>query len=360
MYPILFQNSRNNKTKQWSVHVCDNIITVSHGYIDGIITTNSKIITSGKNIGKINETTPVQQALKEAKSKWDKKITDGYHQITENEGIDILPITKSCFPMLALDYTKRSHNITFPAYVQPKIDGCRALYINGKFYSRNTKLFHNIPFNINTLVNGKEIILDGELYSDDISFEELVGIIKKEKCSPDDAYKIKSLKFMVYDIVETTLPYKERYQLLKSLTLPVQSEILLTEICESPDDIPTFHEKYTSDGYEGLIIRNISGLYREKYRSPDLQKYKHFLDEEFKIVDFKQGEGLEQGCVIWICETSSNVRFNVRPKGTRPERSVLFGFGKKYIGKFLTVKFQNFTDDGIPRFPVGIVIRDYE
>lgn len=32
----------------------------------------------------------------------------------------------------------------------------------------------------------------------------------------------------------------------------------------------------------------------------------------------------------------------------------------KYIGKNLTVQFQNLTDAGIPRFPVGLEIRDYE
>ena len=33
---------------------------------------------------------------------------------------------------------------------------------------------------------------------------------------------------------------------------------------------------------------------------------------------------------------------------------------KKYIGKMLTVRFQNLTALGVPRFPVGVVIRDYE
>jgi Flp pilus assembly protein CpaB len=32
----------------------------------------------------------------------------------------------------------------------------------------------------------------------------------------------------------------------------------------------------------------------------------------------------------------------------------------KYIGKELTVRFQELSDDGIPRFPVGISFRDYE
>ena len=38
----------------------------------------------------------------------------------------------------------------------------------------------------------------------------------------------------------------------------------------------------------------------------------------------------------------------------------MFEKGKSYIGKMLTVKYQELTDDGKPRFPVGINIRDYE
>jgi len=38
----------------------------------------------------------------------------------------------------------------------------------------------------------------------------------------------------------------------------------------------------------------------------------------------------------------------------------LFEEGNNYIGKQLTVRAQELTNEGIPRFPVGISIRDYE
>jgi hypothetical protein len=31
-----------------------------------------------------------------------------------------------------------------------------------------------------------------------------------------------------------------------------------------------------------------------------------------------------------------------------------------FIGKMLTVKYQEMSPDGVPRFPSGIAIRDYE
>jgi len=39
---------------------------------------------------------------------------------------------------------------------------------------------------------------------------------------------------------------------------------------------------------------------------------------------------------------------------------VLFQNGSNYIGQQLTVRYQELTDDGVPRFPVGIAIRNYE
>ena len=41
-------------------------------------------------------------------------------------------------------------------------------------------------------------------------------------------------------------------------------------------------------------------------------------------------------------------------------RGKLFRNAPKYMGKQLTVRFQNLTALGVPRFPVGVAIRDYE
>jgi DNA ligase-1 len=33
---------------------------------------------------------------------------------------------------------------------------------------------------------------------------------------------------------------------------------------------------------------------------------------------------------------------------------------KSVIGKLLTVRYQGLTNGGVPRFPVGVAVRDYE
>ena len=107
------------------------------------------------------------------------------------------------------------------------------------------------------------------------------------------------------------------------------------------------------------MLRNRLGLYKND-RSIDLQKYKEFQDAEYEIVQFKEGEGTEKGCVIWVCKTEEGKVFNCRPRGTHEDRIELFKNGSQYIGKKLTIRFQELTDDKIPRFPIGITFRDYE
>jgi DNA ligase-1 len=120
------------------------------------------------------------------------------------------------------------------------------------------------------------------------------------------------------------------------------------------------HVIFTTQGNEGTIIRNKDGIYKLNHRSSDLQKYKSFQDDEYEIIGFKEGTNTDEGCVIWECKTPNGLEFSVRPRGTKEQRTEWFDNGESYIGSLLTVRYQELTDDGIPRFPVGIAIRDYE
>ena len=106
------------------------------------------------------------------------------------------------------------------------------------------------------------------------------------------------------------------------------------------------------------MLRNVDSVYRQNYRSHDLQKYKEFFEDEFEIVGFKEGVGRDAGSIVWKCITSENKKFKVRPKGTLAYRKELFKNGHKYIGKMLTVIYQELTEDNKPRSPVGKAIRE--
>lgn len=369
-FPSLSATSSTGKTKVWSIKVVDRagvgVIVTKHGYEDGKMVENERLVTVGKNIGKSNETTPVEQAVKEAQSDWNKKHDAGYRP-EEEEAVGGAGAPPAAFtpplPMLALDYHKRGKDITFPAYAQRKLDGVRCLAISGKgLYSRLGKKFphlENILKEIDTLP--AETILDGELYSDTLTFQEIVGLVKKETLLPKDLPKMEQIFLWVYDTIRGGT-YTDRKKWLDTLFEKKFKHLrqLPTDECKNVEAIPPLHAKYVEEGYEGLMLRNKAGPYKIGHRSKDLQKYKEFQDDEFEVIGFTEGDGIEKGCVIWTCQTKKGTPFGVRPRGTHEERQELFKKAKTFVGKNLTVRFQELTDDGIPRFPVGIAFRDYE
>jgi DNA ligase-1 len=205
-------------------------------------------------------------------------------------------------------------------------------------------------------------VLDGELYTMDIPFEELAGIIKKKKITPSDEEKLKKVHYHIYDIVNDK-PYKERHEMIlgikNKLKKPAYIEFVQTHMVKNEDECKMMFEEFVSNDFEGIMLRNVGGLYKENYRSNDLQKYKEFMESEFKIIDFKEGDGRDAGTVIWVCETPDEKReFSVRPKGTIEMRKQWFNNAKKYVGKNLTVIYQELSELGVPRFPVGKSVRD--
>jgi ATP-dependent DNA ligase len=395
-FPELHGEAVSGKAKMWSIRVLERdntgVIETTHGYVDGKKQVNEKVISVGKNIGKKNETTPLQQAVSEAKASWIKKKESGYSPIgvTTSSVITVSDITNGVAtvnlneesesdeddagrgkgidkdvpsPMLAHDFLKRGKSIKFPCFTQRKYDGTRCVAMSGKgLFSRNKKRYPHLDHiiaEINKLPN--MIILDGELYSDTLTFQEIVGIVKRETLKEGDQEKQIQIKLHVYDIINKA-PYEERYANLQILFNKYKFKHLVlvkSDICESEEAMKELHAQYVTEGFEGLMLRNKTGLYKNS-RAVDLQKFKEFFDGEFKIVGYKEGEGLETGCVIWVCEAENGLQFACRPRGTREEREVLYLDGKKYVGKKLTVRYQEMTDSNVPRFPVGIAIRDYE
>jgi ATP-dependent DNA ligase len=381
-FPTLFGEATTGKLKQWSIRVFEEnglaIIEIQHGYHDGKLQTNQKTISQGKNIGKRNETTPLQQAISEAQSQWIKKKESGYSEHpsaqspspdSDDSKLATPPSRSKGFDadvpsvMLAHDYNKRSKDIQFPCYIQRKFDGTRCVAIPSKgLFSRNKKLYphlSHITQEINRLP--PSFILDGELYSDSLTFQEIVGLVKKDTLSETDKTKQLQIKFYVYDLVKDQ-PYQLRHTNLQLLFRKYKFQHLVlvqTELCQDEKQMKEKHNQYVDEGFEGIMLRNKDGAYKGS-RSADLQKYKQFFDAEYEVIDFQEGQGLEEGCVIWTCKTSDSKTFSCRPRGSREDRQQMFLNGQSYVGKKLTVRYQEETNDGLPRFPVGIAFRDYE
>ena len=359
----------NNKIYEWEVKI-DKVnnslykVSTINGYQDGKKVVHTTEIPKGK-AGR----TVLEQAILEAQSKFNKKEKEYNTSIFK--------------PMLAdkvkVDlYTGKSKSkafkIEFPAYVQPKLDGLR-----GVTYMKNNEIFiqsraGNIFDNFNLLKNqlknifniiGEDVYIDGELFTDEFSFQELSGLVRltSEKVTELELKKIDKIKYNIFDIyfVNTPeMPFKERIEKLKQL-MKIKNINLIhlveTTLINDFKQADEMHDMYVSRGGEGLMIRDINSIYEPNKRSKFLQKFKKFEEEEYKIVGFKDSER-EKGLVIWICEVKKGIEFDVVPIGSNEERKELFKNGEQYIGKLLTVQFLGFTDDGKPKIAKGKDIRE--
>ena len=388
------KSSSNNSKKVWQIKTKIDpelnkitLITES-GELGGHLKSNQKILSNIKLSSKKGITSLEKYAEEQAKKLFNNKKKEGYIEYNnnnnneneinnaetpkkieeENENSINKKITiRTYYPMLAHRYNEKKGDIKFPCFVQPKLDGVRCVVVGNKLYSRNGNRFPVLPHIENELklYNKNNLILDGELFTDDINFEKIVGLVKKYKKSEEDEKNSLKIYLNVFDYIDSKLPFNKRLINLnqffeKNKNMKYIKQVK-TEECPQEKNIEEFLEKYTKEKYEGLIIRNKSGLYEENTRSVHLQKLKKFIDEEFEIIDYTTpDQGKEVGCVIWICKTKEGKQFSVRPSGNYQERKKLYREAKKYIGKMLTVRYQELTNGHVPRFPVGVTIRDYE
>jgi len=363
-FQTLYGVSKNQKIKIWNISVESTpatkegkIITTS-GYDNGKMKITEKIISKGKNIGKSNETNPFEQAVSEAESKWKKKYNKNYN--IEKPNIDNY-IPKILLPMLAKDPKKGK--IKFPCYIQPKLNGiCNLAEIkNNKVihHSRGGQVFEFIDhFDDMIKEINCHVPLHGEIYVHRLSLQKIGSYVKELKEDRD------ILEFWIYDIADPKMKFKERIEWIENNICKYgdNSHIKYTPtlIVENYDEVNKMHDHYVALGFEGAMLKNMDGYYMYQYNSNDIEKVKSFQDAEFKIIGGKEGSGLDQGCIIFRCTTSNGKEFDVRPRGTVEERKEIFNNLDSYIGKDLTVKFAEYTEDDCPSQPVGLNIRDYE
>lgn len=373
----LYAKASNGKTKVWSCTVIEDTkglvtLNVIHGYSDGKQTTDTRDVEP-KNQGKLNETSRWEQGLSEGKSKENKKRDEGYLDTIEQVATTEIPL-----PMLAQKYSERAHYLKWPCYVQPKLNGVRDItrYAdNGKdinHVSRKGKLFttlEHINISAEELLNAVPCSeADGEIFHPEFTFQEIIRALKKQREETTE------LEYWVYDLPDTENDFERRNTYIKEFFDENSTETnslgfrkfgslveVPTYLVKDEEEFKKKHKLFTEEWkFEGTILRNAEGKYTLKHRSNNLLKYKDFLDAEFKITGAHEGTGNDVGTAVFECSTEDGKTFSVRPKGSRKQRIAWFKDIKNLIGKELTVRYQNLSEDGTPIFPVGIGIRDYE
>lgn len=393
----LYSLKETGKISKWTI--C--IEKISDGYQN--YTVYGQVDDTGTSTGKITKSavqiieqgnqmfkTPYDRAYNMALKKWKDKCNKGakpdindiivVRDTISNDRTQILKIDHKNSTMLAHEYKPDKSQISFPCRAQPKLDGLRGRFTNGELFTRNGKKYHNfgkiieeaqalIKKYLPSYISSNNFTLDGELFTTQLPFEEISGLCRKKTVDEKAQARLKLIRYHVFDCYapeNPTLTFNERSRLLfemfdkahNSKNIHSYSCLVLVPtitLCDN-NDVIKHHDKYVQEGYEGIMLRRGDSPYQFK-RCNDLLKFKMFKDDEFLICGFEEGTGTFKGTVIWKCKTKDGIIFNVTPSGDLTERTRMLKEANKYIGKPLTVKYQELTNKGVPRFPIGKSIR---
>ena len=387
--PTLYKKTTIGKTQTWEIEVSGNKFRTISGQADGKKITNNWTVCQGKNVGKKNATTGEEQALKEAEAKHKKKLEAGYHLNLKN-------ISKKRFyePMLAQDFKNKNRQSEVMAdlqqvdggtvgtvFSQPKLDGIRCIAMREGLFTRTGKEITAVPHISEALESFFKLypnaVLDGELYNhaykDD--FNKIIHLVRKQNLTDEHlSESAEMIQYHIYDapvigngkwaMTEKDL-YSDRTSKLDAsfVNLGLEKEdclvIVPTVEIHGREQLDRCYEDYIEAGYEGQMVR-LDAPYENK-RSPKLLKRKEFVDEEYKILGYEEGEGNRAGTVKHFkFKNKDGKEFNSNVKGSFSYLTKLLEIADTLIGKDATIKYFNLTPDGVPRFPYVIAIRDYE
>jgi len=374
--------NENGKQIFWQANINGSIVSYRWGQTGGKIQEEIKHYTEGKNIGRSNETTPQEQCAFEVFRKARKKVEKGYSG--EKKILDLidkhtnkevqetnLDVPK---PTLANDGTKENHKKKIMKQsmilAQPKIDGNRALVnlVTGKIFSRSRKEIKSLP-HLGSYVQTAMINLtpetnwaDGELYSHDITFNEIQSIVRKkvEKLTEEDIEKAKTIGIRIFDYISDDEQFGRTTNLEHNIIENDYVQLVKSERIR-PDQIQETHDKYVSQGYEGVILRfTHDGGYQQK-RSNFMYKWKNFIDIEAVVIGFKSEKQDSEKLGSVELQMKNGKKFNARPAMTDEKKQEIWDNQDKYFGMDATIVFQEYdAKSGIPRFPVLKSFRNKE
>lgn len=354
IYNTIYAPNKDISIQEWSVYVENDTVIVKYGKWGGKIQTKHTKCEA-KNIGRSNSTTPEQQAVLEAESKYRDQIRKGYVENVE----DVQFNTDKTRVMLAQDASKKPHFVKYPCHTMAKLDGNRCLVTfddSGEpiFNSRGAKVYPSHKHLAEQLKQLRDETgldsFDGELYVHGMPLQKIVSLVKKVQ---PESYQ---LEYWIYDVPSDKIWEERVKDLTELMKYPKHSiTIVPSSPCNNEQEVKDSIHNYMGYGYEGTIIRNLKGKYEFGQRSNDLLKWKVFCSDEAFVYDVEVDKN-EEG--VLLCRMKNGIEFRCKMKGTHEER--LYNEQLKLIGKHVTFTYQTLSVDGVPIFPVGIAVRELD
>jgi len=270
--------------------------------------------------------------------------------------------------------------LAYPVAGSPKLDGFRCT-VYDQPYTSTMKPFQN-AFVRAELSSPLYSGLDGEIVvgnpKDPDAFHNTSGPLRRFNGQPN-------FHFYVFDNYSIKKPYRERW--LERMPMQYNRIIPLEQrFLYSPDEVLLYEAEMLASGYEGVMIRDIKGGYKEgrcTFREKNIFKRKPFVEVEVlvigmeeKMMNFNEAVINEMGLT-----KRSYCKENMFPAGTlgafvlksplwkKPFRAAAGkGFNDKakqfiwdnrtsYIGQTATIKYQKYGSRYKPRMPSVIKIR---
>jgi len=366
--PTLYSRTSTGATQTWSIEIDQNRYRVTSGFIDGKRVVNAWTECEGKNLGRANETTPHEQALSEAQSKFDKRAKTGY--TTDIKKID--SCTFFIDPMLAKKLKDRLKKIDWKqgVLVQNKFNGHRCLAnsdgLTVVLKTRKGEIYISVPHIIKDLEKFFEkypdAVLDGELFNHELrqKLNDLSSLIRKSKdVTPAElAESEKVVQFHVYDgygfsdDLSENAPYEDRKAFIDK-TLPKMTKycrIVETEEAFSLAEVDAIFAKHINDGQEGVIVRIKGMAYDIGKRSSNLLKHKPMDDGDAVILSLHEGTGNWAGTAKTATIKWNGETFDATFKGKWELGAERLKNPSAWIGKKIEFLYFGLTGKGIPNF----------
>jgi DNA ligase-1 len=288
--------------------------------------------------------------------------------------------------MLAPNESINIETLKYPLIVSYKLDGIRCIFRNGEMTSRALKQFPNVQLrkrfeHLAKLSKENNILLDGELLSKSLTFNEVSGITRQlDKELPDDLY------FYCFDMVKDEkydMSFAERLQTYKLEAPYVQ--IVEQKFIYYAKAVNTYYEEALDWGCDGLILRDPAGKYkfgRGTVKEGLIYKMKPFQTFDAKILDVIQATEVREGAEKKINELGRSVtskkkddrvliekasafvvlyeekELKVTIAMTDEEKTEVWSNKTKYIGRFIEYKGMLVGAKDLPRHPIFLRFRD--
>lgn len=260
--------------------------------------------------------------------------------------------------------------------VTQKLDGFRAITVinNGiKTYSRKGQEITGLDelhtsildFVEHNQLKNERFILDGELLlrnddglsSDDL-FRATSKVLKKDQ-------KKENIEYNIFDILgynefmfdgQSKNDYLKRRETLNSLDSVTNINIVKDLATITKDEIPTWSNIATENGWEGVMLNYINGKYEAK-RTPNLLKVKKMHTADLEVVGFKQAiDGRFKGGLQSIIVQFEDNQVDVGSGLTDELREEIWANQEKYLGQIVEVQYfeisENQNGKQSLRFPV--------